>query len=110
MVDVKVFKSLRRKERDHELVSAISRQGCHCVVYPEVMPADVSVVVSGLYENPSQLTGKKVLAFDATEWFPKMPVPKGFNLFAPVLKHYYDEVLNLSHMDVEQKAKAISRL
>ena len=105
MVDVKVFKAYRYNHDTEELVHAVSERGVP--VYVEPLEADVSIVISGYCENPAILHGKKVIAFDATEWFKSAPVPKGWSLVAEVIEKYYDDGLNLTHMDVEQKADAI---
>ena len=105
MVDVRVYKSHRYGSDNEDLVHAVSKRGVPVLVHP--VESDVSVVISGHYENPCMLWGKKVLAFDATEWFTKMPVPKGFQMFQPILEHYYDEFINLSNLDIEEKADAI---
>ena len=107
MADVKVFKSLRSKYDNEDLVHAISKKGIP--VFRDVVEAEVSLVISGFFENPANLHGKTVLAYDATEWFPEAPVPKGFSLVAPILMHYYDDALNLSYMTTEEKADAIVR-
>ena len=105
MVDVKVFKSHRYIADTEDVVHAVSSRGVPVYVHP--IEADVSVVISGVFENPAMLWGKRIIAFDATEWFTGMPVPKGWTMVAGVIEKYYDDGLNLTHMDVEEKADAI---
>ena len=107
MADVKVFKSHRYIADTEDVVHAVSSKGVPVYMHP--VEADVSVVISGYFENPAMLYGKRIIAFDATEWFNRMPIPKGWRMVAPIVQAYYDEGLNLTHMDVEEKANAIVR-
>ena len=58
-------------------------------------PADVNIVLSGLFENPVGYSGKKVLVFDIREWHP-YKFNAWENMYRGIVKHYYDEMINVT--------------
>lgn len=76
-------------------------------VYTEPVEADLSIVLSGLLENPAIVRGKRVLAFKPQEWMPEIPPPKGWMLYYPILQKYYDDFIDLSGLNPRKSAKRI---
>jgi len=76
-------------------------------VYQEPRDVDVSIVLSGKYENPSLLKGRKIIAFDAVEWLKFITPPYGWDNYKIVLEEYYDDFLNLTGMEPAQRVKAV---
>ena len=67
--------------------------------------ADVNLVLSGQFENPRGYNGKRVLFFDKNEWQPR---GKGWDtLYGDIVKHYYDEIIDVTDMSVSQTAQAV---
>jgi hypothetical protein len=73
----------------------------------EPVDADVSIVLSGMFENPSIVKGKKIMAFKPQEWFPGVPPPMGWNLYREMLGFYYDGFIDLSGLSPRKSAKRI---
>ena len=73
----------------------------------EPVGADLSVVLSGMFENPSILKGKKVMAFKPQEWFPGVPPPMGWNMYREMLGFYYDDFIDMSGLNPKKAAKRI---
>jgi hypothetical protein len=69
--------------------------------------ADLSIVLSGLMENPTIVKGRRVLAFKPQDWFPSINPPKGWMLYEPMLKYYYDDFIDLSGLSPKKAAKRI---
>jgi hypothetical protein len=77
------------------------------IIHRKPREADVSIVLSGLYENPVLVKGKRVLAFKAQEWIAGVAPPHGWRLYEPVLKEYYDDFIDLAGLDSKKSAKRI---
>ena len=58
-------------------------------------PADVNIVLSGLFENPNGYTGKKVLVLNRNEWHPAKFNAWG-SMYRDIVKHYYDEIVDVT--------------
>jgi hypothetical protein len=58
-------------------------------------------------ENPTIVKGRKVLAFKPQDWFPNINPPKGWMLYEPVLRYYYDDFIDLSGLSPKKAAKRI---
>ena len=58
-------------------------------------PADVNIVLSGLFENPVGYTGKKVLVFNSGEWYPSK-LNAWDAMYRDIVKHYYDEMIDVT--------------
>jgi hypothetical protein len=69
--------------------------------------ADLSIVLSGLMENPTIVKGRRVLAFKPQDWFPSINPAKGWMLYEPMLKYYYDDFIDLSGLSPKKAAKRI---
>ena len=69
--------------------------------------ADMSIVLSGLFENPAMPKGKKVLAFKSQEWISCASPPQGWKFYESLLQHYYDDFIDLSSLDPKQSAQRI---
>ena len=76
-------------------------------VHRDPQEADVSIVLSGLFENPMVVKGRKVLAFKAQEWLGAITPPHGWRLYEPVLKMVYDDFIDLAGLDSKKSAKRI---
>jgi hypothetical protein len=76
-------------------------------VYDSPRDADVSIVLSGMMENPAIIKGRKVLAFKPQEWILNVPPPKGWMLYKPILELYYDDMIDLSGLNAKKSAKRI---
>lgn len=68
---------------------------------------DVSIVLSGLMENPALVKGRRVLAFKPQDWMPEIPPPKGWMLYESTMAQYYDEFIDLSGLNAKKSAKKI---
>ena len=67
--------------------------------------ADLNIVLSGLFENPRGFNGKRVLFFDKNEWQPR---GKGWDtLYGDIVKHYYDEMIDVTEMNFSETAQAV---
>lgn len=107
MADVKIFKADRHTEKSEAIIKELRKKNLE--VFDTPTNADISIVISGYYENPAILKGRKVLVVDVTEWFKGLPAPNGFKLAQPVLEEYYDDFLNLSGMKPGEKAIEIKK-
>jgi len=67
--------------------------------------AEVNIVLSGQFENPRGCKGKRVLVFDKNEWQPR---GKGWDtLYGDIIKHYYDDMVDVTEMSFNETAQAI---
>ena len=82
------------KKRDFETLS-------------EPVQADLSIVLSGMYENPTAIKGRKAMAFKPQEWFPGVPPPMGWNMYKELLGFYYDDFIDMSGLSPKKAAKRI---
>ncbi len=111
-MEIVVLKSTRypkmpdgRQNWWEEVMDHLKRRKTKC--YCEPQEADVSIVLSGMFENPALVSGKKVLAFRPQEWVPSIPPPKGWMLYSGVLAKYYDDFIDLSGLTPRKSAKRI---
>jgi hypothetical protein len=90
---VKIFKDNRADscKRWWPVISELVDRGHK--VYCEAEPADVSIVMSGQFENPLSFSGKRVLAFAPGEWLPEY---WGWRFWGRILEHYYDDHIDLT--------------
>ena len=104
MATVSLFRSSRKRADDtwKEFIKALD-----VPIHNKPIETDVSIVLQGIYENPLALYGKKVLAFDAKDWFQYIPVPHGWDAWHAVLEEYYDEFINLTLGTTEEKMKML---
>ena len=65
---------------------------------------DISIVLSGKAENPLAIKGKRVLFMTRGEWNPK---GYGWNLFESILKHYYDEIVDITYCSLTEAVEKI---
>lgn len=109
MACVKVFKKIWYGMGGwKEVVILLKEGGIDVLSKPE--KADVSIVLSGTWENPGVLEGKRILMYSIGDWMEKEPeiVRKyKFELWRPVLEEYYDELISLTGMDNKTKAARI---
>ena len=91
--DVKIFKAYRGDSIPKwiPLIEELNSRGYH--IHRDAQPADVSIVLSGQFENPLALTGKRVIAFVQNEW---KPSPFVWRFMGTVLEHYYHAGIDLS--------------
>jgi hypothetical protein len=88
-----------------EVIDHLERRGQKC--YEEPQDVDVSIVLSGVFENPAILKGRKVLAFKPQDWVSHIPPPKGWMLYKNVLQLYYHDFIDLSGLSPKKSAKRI---
>ena len=69
-----------------------------------IKKADLNIVLSGLFENPRGFNGKRVLFFDKNEWKPL----RGWDtLYGDIIKHYYDDMVDVTEMNFGETAQAV---
>lgn len=112
MVCVKVFRSKRRIKLWQGVINILKKE--NITVLNEVEETDVSIVLSGPFENPVILKGKKILLYDCEDWMEgekKIPPRRKFNFFRQyILDEYYDEFVDCTDMTDEEKAKEVIRV
>lgn len=104
----KVFKSKIGMESWVEVINILKENGIDILTESE--ETDVSIVLSGAWENAGILQGKRILFYDIKDWMEKEPdrlEPYKFELYRPILEEYYDEFINLSDMSNKGKANEI---
>jgi len=104
----KVFKSKIGMESWVEVINILKENGIDILTESE--QTDVSIVLSGAWENAGILQGKRILFYDIKDWMEKEPdrlEPYKFELYRPILEEYYDEFINLSDMSNKGKANEI---
>ncbi len=94
-------------DRLMELATSLLSKNIYISKKPE--NCDVSIVLYGLYENPTCLFGKKVLAHDKLMFFSHMGKEYGWNMFRPILEEYYDYFIDLTGLSVQEQANKIER-
>ena len=105
MANVRVYKANRGHPFWQHVAQFIRDKG-----YPvdtDKSEADVSIVLSGRFENPLIFKGKKVMAYDAMEWLRNVPLPWGFNAYKEILEEYYDDFIDLTNLNVEERVEKI---
>lgn len=102
--DVKIFKTQRGDSIPKwlPLIEALEKRGHR--TYKEAEPCDVSIALSGQFENPLALHGKRVLAYVPQEWKPEY---YGWRFFARILEHYYHDFIDLTGTDIYEAANRI---
>lgn len=93
---VEVVKSIRsNKERTWDgIVAHLVRNGVK--VNHRLPEADVFVVLSGAFENPLCMNGKRILFYKKQEWTPKVNNAGWDHWYSKLLCHYYDEMVDCS--------------
>ena len=109
-MDVAIHKNSRHghdlsRRNWKEIMDHLERRGQKCHEKPQ--DVDVSIVLSGVFENPVILKGRKVLAFKPQDWLPSIPPPKGWMLYKNVLQLYYHDFIDLSGLNPRKSAKRI---
>jgi len=94
MQSVEVFLNNSSFEGWQHLVRALNKKGIELNNEPK--QCDVSIVLSGQHINPFALTGRKVLLAYSPEWGDLF-----HHMFLPVLKHYYDEIIDIYRKSVD---------
>jgi hypothetical protein len=70
----------------------------------EAEEADISVVLSGKFENPLALSGKRILVFARGQWFPQ----HGFQqIWHRLLAEYYDDMVDVAQTSRKEAIKKI---
>ncbi len=73
-------------------------------VYTTAKPADISVVLSGKFENPLALSGIRILVFIRGEWQPKNSFA---TIWQKILQEYYDDMIDLTSTDSNEAIEKI---
>lgn len=79
-------------------------RGHDCSFSPK--DADLSVVLSGKFENPLCVKGKRVLVFNVNDW---PPPPYGWYIYGPIIKEYYHDTLDVTGTTLNQAMEKIER-
>ena len=101
-MQVKIFKSLVPDDPWIGFVKYMLEQGLD--VYSESSPADYSIVLSGKWENPQSLTGKKILIYAPREW---VPYPSRWTFCKEIIKEYYDEMIEVKSNNRDEILKQV---
>ena len=68
--------------------------------------ADLNIVLSARFENPRGYDGKRIAVVETREWFP--PEYNGWdNMFRDIVKHYYDDIINVTGKQSKETAKMV---
>ena len=96
MPRVEFFYSERSRDIEawHDVYKRVILKGYS--IHTEPIECDVSVVLNGKFVNPLPLHGKKVLLYRMKDWQPM----KWIEMFAPILEEYYDDMIDITGMDV----------
>lgn len=99
MATVKVFKAPRDAIKWTKLIEILKETEGEVYFRPE--PADISIVLSGRFENPTLLTGKRILFCIPSEW------GRYWEEYKLILEAYYDEIHDFAGKNDRQKADMI---
>ena len=94
-----VFKAQRGCDIWTVLIKRIQKQGHKVLDCPE--KCDVSIVLSGKFENPSCFYGKRVLLFHSAEW------GDFSDFFHKILTRYYDKVIDITDFNFKDALSVI---
>ena len=92
MRNVKVF--LASHYDMPSLVKALNQYGIK--IYQDKSECDTALVLFGDYVNPMAFKGKKVMAHRVASMNYRVWELTFFSMVMPVLKHYYDEFIDMS--------------
>ena len=84
-----IFKSERGARFWSELIEYLEVKGHDILDHPE--KCDVSIVLSGRFENPNCFYGKKILLFNRQEWTGGLDY-----FFHRILEKYYDDIIDVT--------------
>ena len=101
-MSVKLFKATRNWSAWRPVIGELNDRGLE--VFSVIQPADVSIALSGKFEDPLALHGKRVLFMYSMEWNTH---PGQGEWFKELLGHYYHEVHDLAGCLPMQAADAI---
>lgn len=68
--------------------------------------ADLNIVLSGAFENPRGYNGKRVMVLQKKDWVP-FKLNAWDNMYRDIVKHYYDEIIDVTAMNPASAAKTI---
>ena len=105
MANVKVYKARRGHPAWQYVADFIRKEGY--TVDTDKSDADVSIVLGGRFENPLIFKGKKVMAYDAMEWLRNVPIPWGFEAYKVILEEYFDDFIDLTNLNVQERADKV---
>jgi hypothetical protein len=93
-VDIKIIKAATPDIKDWKsVINGLMNKGFEVSFFPE--KTDLSIVLGGRFENPMVFEGERVLFFNPSQW-PPSANNAGFKFFQPVIKEYYDEMIEVS--------------
>jgi hypothetical protein len=93
-VDIRIIKAATPDTNDWKgIISGL--EDADIKVSHEAGEADCSIVLGGRFENPAVLDGEKILFYIPSYW-PPSANNAGFKFFQPVIKEYYDEMIEVS--------------
>jgi hypothetical protein len=88
-----------------KVVNALGEVGLK--VHLEPVKANRYIVLGGRFENPLAFKGHRTLVYHETEW---KPAGYGWeHLFEPLLKEYYDEMVNCTKLSIGEIVAEVRR-
>lgn len=88
------------------LIKALQEIG-HTVYRDFPKWADCYIVLSGQFESVRPPGAKRVMVLDSTEWHP-VGGDGWKNLYQPIVKHFYDEFIDVTGKSIKERCKAIT--
>jgi hypothetical protein len=70
---------------------------------------EMTVVLSGQFENPMLIHGKRVLFFNKHEWFPCVKDKDNAwdTMYRDIVKHYYDDMIDITGIHPRAAAQRV---
>jgi hypothetical protein len=69
--------------------------------------ADLNIVLSGQFENPRGFNGKRVMILNKREWIPSEGGNSWDNMYRDIVKHYYDEIIDVTDKNPKEIANTV---
>jgi len=96
-MSVKIFKAQRGSDRWLPVIHGLQDKGYE--VYAEPQPADHAIILSAQFENPLVFKCPRVAVVHTGEW---VPSPYGYRFYGPIIKEYYDEILDVTDCSLDE--------
>lgn len=96
-MQLNVYKGIRTAQQWGLVIAALGERGIK-VKRASIPGDDISVILSGQFENPLCVDGKRVLILNRGEWGKGGNEWEGF--YGNIAKHYYHEIIDATEMDL----------